>query len=206
MAFHVAPKLTSTTDDTFKDPRYGQHAYKFYHPQLFTNTLHHYEPDRGTRKAFNDYRRSHVSELTLRKNLDSIQSPTLHIRPTWYSDKTDRVLGKRKIDREALFPIIQNKPLYKLSNRIPDRERDRDKKHMSEAQLHRIHYKDLTGSVHGRSSYFHSPTPSSHVHVQRKKQKGIDGDYPNHFRVAQEAVFHVQREKPLVDFMKNDVF
>ena len=206
MAFRVAPKLTSTTHDTFKHPQYEQYDYKFHHPQLFTNTLHHYGPDKGTKKFFNDYRRCHVSELTLRKNEEKIQQPNVHIRPTWYSDKIDRVLGKRKIDREALFPIIQNKPLYRLSNRIPDRERDRDKRFMDEAQQHRSQYKDLTSSLHQRSSYFHRPIPASHIHLQRKKQDGMNGDHPNNLRVAQESIYYLQREVPLVNSMENDVF
>jgi len=206
MAFRVAPKLMSTSCDTFKHPHYEQYDYKFYHPQLFTSTLHHYEPDKGTKKFFNDYRRCHVSELTLKKNLDKSEASALQIRPTWYSDKTDRVLGRRKIDREALFPIIHNKPLYKLSNCIPDRERDRDKKLMDEAQQHRRQYKDLTGSRHERVSYFHRPGPASDIHMQKKKQEGIEGDYPNNLRVVQEAIYRLQRQDPMVNLMDNDVF
>ena len=206
MAFRAAPRFKSTTHDTFKHPHLEQYDYKYYHPQLFTNSLHHYDPDKGTTKFFNDYRRSHISEQTLKKNLDRFETSTLQIRPTWYSDKTDRVLGKRKMDREALFPVIHNKPLYTLSNRIPDRMRDRDKKLMDEVQHHRLQYKDLTGSLHERSPYFHCPSPASDVFQQRNMAEGMKGEYPSNTRVAEESIYRLQRADPLVKFMENDIY
>lgn len=203
MAFRVTPKFESTAKGTYKHPHFEQYDYKYYHPQLFTNTMHHYEPDKGTKKFFNDYRRCHVSEQTLKMNMERMQTPA---RPTWYSDKPDRALGRRKIDREALFPVIHNKPLYKLSNRIPDRERDRDEKFMCDVLEHRLQYKDLTGSRHVKSSHFHCPNPASDVFIQKKDKGGIYNEYPSNFRVAQESVYNLKRASPLVNFMENDVY
>ncbi len=205
MAFRVAPKLLSTTHDTYRDPFLDEHDYKFYHPQLFTNTLNHYAPDKGTRKFFTDYRRSHITEKTLKNNRErlGLNSP---IRPTWNSDCPDRVLGKRKIDRESIFPIIQNNPLYQLSNRIPDRERDRDRKHQMETDYHRLQYKDLTGSMHKKSDYFSIPEPSTLTFVHKNVPKDRIGKYPNHHRAALEFTYDKERAEPLVQYTKQDVF
>eukprot|EP00794_Sanderia_malayensis_P017254 gene17254-18979_t len=200
MAYRVAPKMLSTTHDTFKKPYVHEYDYKYYHPELFTNTLHHYVPDKGTRMFFNDYRRSHISEKTLKKNRELMDPELQPIRPTWYSDKPDRVLGKRKIDREAMFPIIQNKPLYLLSNRIPDRERDRDEKNQREVSQHRLQYKDLTGSLHEKSSYFHVPEPSSLTFVQKKISANGIGDYPSHHTSALEYTYNLDRAESLAHY------
>lgn len=203
MAFRIAPKFESTTRSDFNHPYLEKLDYKYYHPQLFTNSIHKYAPNKGRKKFFHDYRRCHVSEQTLEKNLEGLPTP---FRPTWYCDKTSRVLGRRKIDREALFPVIQNKPLYTLSNRIPDRERDRDKKFMDEVKQHRMQYKDLTGSRHERSSYFHCPSPAGDVFLERKRGTGIQSDYPNNLRVSQEHTETLARAEPMVQFMENDIY
>eukprot|EP00795_Rhopilema_esculentum_P013745 gene13745-4667_t len=204
MAYRVAPKLTSTTHDTYRHPHFDQLDYKYYHPQLFTSKVHHYAPDKGTREFFHDYRRSHISEKTLQRNLEKFQLQT-PLRPTWESDKPDRVLGRRKFDREALFPVIHNNPVYTLSNRIPDRERDRDKKFMEEAAYHRLQYKDLTGSLHTQSPFFHCPDPASKVFIPKTRQTSFHGEYPSSFRSVEESTYGPDREKPLVNHMTTDV-
>ena len=209
MAFRVSPKLLSTTHDTFREPHYDQYDFKYYHPQLFTHTRNHYRPDKGTRKFFHDYRRSHIVEQTLKKNLESFggdAEPEKLVRPTWNSDKPDRVLGRRKIDRESLFPVIQNKPVYTLSNGIPDRERDRDGKFRNETEYHRTQYRDLTGSIHKKSPYFHVPDAASSIFAPKDAVQSFTDSYPSHQIVAGEMTYDLERAPSLMDLTKTDVF
>lgn len=202
MAYRVAPKLLSTTHDTYRHPYLDQYDYKWYHPQLFTNSLNHYG---ATEKFFSDYRRCHITEQVLAKNregLDKIQ----RIRPAWNTDSPDRVLGRRKFDREAMFPIIQNKPVYTLTNRVPDRERDRDKKFRNETGYHRSQFKDLTGSIQPKAPYFHIPETSDLTFHQRTAVQHEIGAYPGHHRAAQDFTYNLERADPLVQYMKNDVY
>ena len=201
MANRVAPKLLSTNHDTYQYYQ-DQCDYKHYHPQLFLSKRGNYHPNKGTLVFFHDYRRSQISDSTLNNNLSTLTTP---IRPTWISDKPDRVLGRRKFNRESLFPVIQNNPVYLLSNRIPDRERDRDNKHVAGTKLHRDKYRDLTGSLRTPSHYFYHPSGSNQTFTQRIKPPGSIWEFPSYHRAAEEYTYKLERSEPVVKHMETDV-
>ena len=62
----------SSTHDTYRHPQLDQTDYRYYHPQVFTSSKNDYSPNKGTKEWFQDYRRSQVTERTLKKNLLSI--------------------------------------------------------------------------------------------------------------------------------------
>lgn len=141
----------------------------------------------GREKWFQDYRRSHVAEQTLAKNLNTLGSP---YRPTSFSDKPDRVLGSRCSRREAVL----NKPRHHIINRIPDRERDR-------AQIddigfqHRQQYRDQSGTLLGQKlEYFHVPTKAEEQFLPRSSPpEGTIGSYPNNTRASLEYTYDKER-------------
>ena len=203
MSNHVAPRLTSSYQSSYKDPLRNQTDYRFYNPQLFVPSIDKYQPDKGTKKWFHDYRRSTVAEQTMKNNLKSMPTP---LRPTYYSDKPDIVLGFRKEDRESLLPVIHNNPVYNLTQRIPDRERDRDKRFMSYTQTHRDQMRDPTGSLHKKHDFFYHPFPSEQTFSTR--QRSTDkymSHFPGEHTAANEFVYAKKRAKPLVDHNTTDV-
>lgn len=196
MAYHCKPKFLSTAHDTYRHPFRDQYDYKYYTPQSNFPKKHDYSPDKGTKKWFQDYRRTNIEEKVLRDNLSALSSP---VRPTNFSDKPDIALGARKQDRECLLPIIHNNPIYQISNRNPDQIRDRDVGLMRKAHSHRDQIKDMTGSLHKIENHFYIPFPSSESFSTRNFNKNYITDFPTHRTAATEFVFDKKREAAMVN-------
>lgn len=182
MANHVHGKYTTTSREAYCHPK-SWPAYQYYtpeRPQTFGKTYEHGE---GIPKWFHQYRRSQVAEKVLKENLESVGA---EVRPTWFSDKPDRVLGARCADRDELL----NRPDYKMFNRLPDRERDM-KEFIKNKEKHREHYKDLTGTAH-KVDMFHYPTEAKEQFIDRKCGSKI-GDYPNPHKAALEYTWETER-------------
>ena len=183
MANHVHDKYTTSSREAYRHPR-SVPAYQYYmpeRPQQFGTTHEHRE---GTSRWFHDYRRSQVAEKVLKGNLESVG---VEVRPTWLSDKPDRVLGARCATREELL----NRPDYKMFNRLPDRERDL-KEFVKSKEDHRENYKDLTGTTH-KVDLFHYPTEAKEQFVDREVKPGKIGNYPNAHRSALEYTWENDR-------------
>ena len=184
MANHVHDKYTTTSRETYRHPK-SVPAYPYYmpeRPQDFGITYNHRE---GTTKWFHDYRRSQVAEKMLKENLESIG---MEVRPTWLSEKPDRVLGARCFSREELL----NRPDYKMFNRLPDRERDL-RKFVKDKEEHRQNYNDLTDTTH-KVDFFHNPTEAKEQFVDRgSKSTSSIGDYPNKHKAALEYTWQTER-------------
>lgn len=184
MANHVHNKYTTSQLDAYRHPR-SVPAYRYYtpeRPQDFGKTYQHGE---GTAKWFQGYHRSLVAEKTVKENLECIGTDTV-VRPTWFSDKPNKVLGARCVDREGLF----YRPGYKLFNRLADRERVL-KQFVKSEQDHRRNYKDLSGTTH-KVDLFHCPTEAMDQFVGRTSAAKI-GDYPNTHLAALEYVWETDR-------------
>lgn len=182
-ANHVHQKYTTTSKETYAHPK-SVPAYRNYlpnRPQTFGTS---YEHGQGTVKCFNDYRRSQVPENVMRENMDCIG---LHQRPTWFSDKPDRVLGARAADREALL----NRPDYKLLNRIPDREKELAEFEQAKED-HREHSKDLTNTKPS-VGFFHYPTEANEQFSDRNVSGEKLGDFPTPHKVSLEHTWETRR-------------
>ncbi|XP_028393107.1 UPF0573 protein C2orf70 homolog B-like [Dendronephthya gigantea] len=184
MANHLHDKYTTTSREAYSHPK-SVPAYRYYmpeRPQTFGKTFQHGE---GTKRWFHDYRRTQVAEKVMKENLESAG---IDVRPTWHSDKPDRVLGARCADREELL----NRPDYKMFNRLPDRERDLAE-FVERKEEHRNDYKDLTGRTH-KVDFFHYPTEASEQFVERGTQSSSKmTDYPNPHKGALEYTWETQR-------------
>ncbi|XP_020893313.1 uncharacterized protein LOC110232457 [Exaiptasia diaphana] len=187
MANHVMPKFSTWTKETYINPS-NMPENRFYTPSLFSNFGHIQDHGAGREKWFNDYRRSTIAQRTLRNGQLSMNPPP--IRPTAYSDDPDRVLGKRKMRREAVL----NKPRHHLTNRIPDRERDRSQIDDITFQ-HRQQYRDQSETLYEhRLPYFHYPTEAQDQFLPRVRQRSdYMGNYPNNRRAALEYTYDKER-------------
>ena len=184
MANHKVERFSTWNRETYVSP-INMPANKYYTPH-FTNCQDDQRYGEGREKWFHDYRRSHIAETTLVKNLNTLGSP---YRPTSYSDSPDRVLGARCQRREAVL----NKPRQHLTNRIPDTERDR-------AQIddivfqHRQQYKDQSETFDQKLGYFHFPTTAENQFLpQVCPPEGTIGSYPNNTKAALEYTYDLER-------------
>ncbi|CAB4004507.1 Hypothetical predicted protein [Paramuricea clavata] len=182
MANHVHDRYTTTSRETYRHPK-SVPAYLYYTPERPQNFGKTYEHGEGTTKWFHDYRRSQVAEKVLKENLVGME-----VRPTWLSDRPDRVLGARCATRDELL----NRPDYKMFNRLPDRERDL-KEFVKTKEEHRENYKDITGTTH-KVDLFHYPTEAKEQFVDRgSKSTTRIGDYPNAHKAALEHTWETER-------------
>lgn len=185
MANHKVPRFSTWHRETYVDP-INMPANRYFTPHFmpYRDSQRYGE---GREKWFQDYRRSYVAERTLVKNLNTLGSP---YRPTSLSDKPDRVLGTRCLRREAVL----NKPHHHLTNRIPDRERDR-------AQIddlvfkHRQQYRDQSGTLFDQKvAYFHNPTTAEEQFLPKvNPPKDTIGSYPNNTKAALEYTYDLER-------------
>ena len=203
MANGISPKFTTTNNATYQNPHRDQTDFKYYHPQLFVNCESqdrvHGKP---TTHWFQDYRRSCIAERTLKKNLMLLNSP---MRPSCYSEKPDIALGARKQSHEALFPGIHNQPQYLLSNRNPDRMRDRDSAFMRDTLNHRNQYCDETGSNHKKVDRFYYPYQANDTFKKRDLDLTRVTDNPTTHVSAVELVYDRRRADPVVQHRETDV-
>ena len=72
--------------------------------------------------------------------------------------------------------------------------------------LHRAQYKDLTGSIHKKSPYFHVPDPASSIFAPKDGVQSFTDSYPSHQIVAGEMTYDLDRAPSLMDLAKTDVF
>ena len=185
MANHKLARFSTWSGETYVDP-INMPANRYYTPH-FMASGDNQRYGEGRERWFQDYRRSYKAEQTLVKNLNTLGSP---YRPTSFSDKPDRVLGARCFRREAVL----NKPLHHLTNRIPDRERDR-------AQIdhigfqHREQYRDQSGTLSDKKlDYFHYPTTAEEQFLpEENPPEGTIGNYPNNTRAALEHTYDKER-------------
>lgn len=133
---------------------------------------------------FSEYRRSEIPESVMRRNVESIGFSE---RPTWFSDKPDRVLGARCAAREALL----NQADYKLLNRNPDKERDLEQI-VKYKEDHRKNYKDLTGTKPA-VELFHYPTEAKDQFSDRNTESTRFGEYPTPHKAALEHTWEMER-------------
>jgi hypothetical protein len=183
MANHVHDRYTTTSRETYRHPK-SVPAYRYYTPERPQNFGKTYEHSEGTTKWFHDYRRSQVAEKVLKENLESVG---MEVRPTWLSDRPDRVLGARCATRDELL----NRPDYKMFNRLPDRERDL-KEFVKTKEEHRENYKDITGTTH-KVDLFHYPTEAKEQFVDRGSKSTKIGEYPNAHKAALEHSWETER-------------
>ncbi|XP_031563002.1 protein FAM166C-like [Actinia tenebrosa] len=187
MANHVMPKFSTWTKETYIEP-VNMTGHRYYSPNHFPSFGHTYDHGVGREKWFHDYRRSTVAEKTLRNGQLSMNPPP--IRPTTFSDSPDRVLGARKLRREAIL----NRPNYHLVNRIPDRERDR-------AQIgsmvyeHRQQYRDESQTLYEHTvPFFHYPTEAQDQFLPRERSsRNYVGNYPTSRTAALEYTYDKER-------------
>ena len=185
MANHVHNKYTTSSQEAYRHPK-SVSAYRHYMPEpprnLGTTCCQHGE---GTARWFQGYRRSQVAEKVLKENLESVG---MEVRPTWLSDKPERVLGARCAAREELL----NRPDPKLFNRLPDRERDLAE-FVQRKEEHRHNYRDLTGTTH-KVDLFHYPTEAKEQFVDREPCTTTKiGEYPNSHKAALEFTWETER-------------
>lgn len=190
MANHILDKFLTSTQDAYRNP-YHQSDFKYYQPPMLIPRTNDYHPNQGTEKWFQDYRRSKRAEQILSNNLLIMRSP---VRPTLLSDQPDIALGARKAQREALFPIIHNNPVYTLTNRHYDRETYRDQSYMNDTRTHRDQYRDLTGSKHKKVDQFYYPFPAKETFDCRNVDPHTITDFPGHHTAANEFVYLKKRE------------
>lgn len=202
MARYCNTKFLSTSQDTYRHPYRDQIDYKHFQPQSNSQNKNDYYPNKGTKKWFQDYRRTDVEEQCLRNNL--YLSGTL-VRPTKYNDKPDRALGARKQERESLFPVIHNNPVYVLTNINSDKIQARDIGFMNQVKMHRAQIKDLTGSKHKKVDMFYFPFPSSETFNKRNVSESYITDFPSHHTSANEYIFRKPRTEPLINHNDTDV-
>lgn len=184
MANRVHEKYATTSREAYCHPK-STSAYRYYSPNCPQSFGKSYDHGEGTVKWFNEYRRSEVPENVLRNNTESIG---LKPRPTWFSDKPDRVLGARCAAREALL----NRPDYKLLNRIPDREREL-KEFVKTKEEHRDNYKDLTG-IKPKIDFFHYPTKAVEQFADRNVPSSSKiGEFPTPHKAALEHTWETER-------------
>lgn len=185
MANHKLPRFWTWTRETYVDP-INMPANRYYTPH-FMAAGDNQRYGEGREKWFQDYRRSCIAEKTLVKNLNTLGSP---YRPTSFSDKPDRVLGARCLRRESVL----NKPRHHLTNRIPDRERDRAQIDDIGSQ-HRQQYRDQSGTLLDQKvDYFHYPTTAEQQFLPKvNPPDGTIGNYPNNTKAALEYVHDKER-------------
>ena len=111
-----------------------------------------------------------------------------------------------KQDREALFPVIHNSPVYILSNRNPDREQNRDQAFMRDIKNHREQYKDLTGSKFKKVDRFYYPFAASETFDIRNVSKNRITDFPGHHTAAMELIYQKKRADSAVKYKETDIF
>ena len=198
MANKCAEKFLSTTHDAYKRPFINQFDYKGYVSQSFVYNADNYRPNIGTKKWFQDYRRSSVAEKTMENNRRSLQSP---LRPTDFSNDPDRVLGKRELHREALFPVIHNNSLYTLTN-TKDKTYSR---YMLDSTRHRDQYIDKTESNNVKIDTFYFPFPASETFSKRYVTSKYITDFPTNHTAATEFVVDKRRDKGRVNFKSLNV-
>lgn len=185
MANHKQPRFSTWSRETYVDPM-NMPANRYYTPH-FMASGDDQRYGEGRERWFQDYRRSYIAEKTLVKNLNTFGSP---YRPTSFSDKSDRVLGTRCMRREAVL----HKPRHHLTNRIPDRQRDR-------AQIddivfqHRQQYRDQIGTLFDEKvDYFHYPTTAEEQFLPKASpHEGTIGSYPSNTKAALEYVYDKER-------------
>jgi len=202
MANHCYQKFTSSSKDSYRNPFRDQPDYKLYQPQVYINKSENYKPNIGTKKWFQDYRRSTVCEDVLKSNLKTLDSG---VRPTNFSDKPDIALGARKLERESLFPVIHNNPVYVLTNNNRDRETYRDTRFMSETLKHRDQYTDKTGSKYRKIDTFYYPFKAHETFSKRNVNKHTITDFPSQHTSAMEFADGVNRSKGFVDYSKLNI-
>jgi len=186
MANRLMPRHSTWTKETYIDP-INMPAHRHYTPQLHSNFGYIDDKGAGREKWFQDYRRSTVAHHVRRNGELSMNPPP--IRPTAFSDDPDRVLGKRKMRREAIL----NKPRHHVTNRIPDRERDRSQIDDLTFQ-HRQQYRDQSRTLYEqRVPYFHYPTEAVDQFLPRVRREDSLGNYPNHRRAALEFTYDKER-------------
>lgn len=198
MANKCAEKFLSTTHDAYKRPFINQFDYKGYVSQSFVYNADNYRPNIGTKKWFQDYRRSSVAEKTMENNRRSLQSP---LRPTDFSNDPDRVLGKRKLHREALFPVIHNNSLYTLTNTKDNTYSS----YMLDSTRHRDQYIDKTESNNVKIDTFYFPFPASETFLKRYVTSKYITDFPTNHTAATEFVVDKRRDKGRVNFKSLNV-
>ena len=198
MANKCAEKFLSTTHDAYKRPFINQVDYKGYVPQFFVYNADKYQPNIGTKKWFQDYRRSSVAEKTMENNRKTLQSP---LRPTDFSNDPDRVLGKRKLHREALFPVIHNNSLYAVTNTKDNSYSS----YMLDSTRHRDQYIDKTGSNNVKIDTFYFPFPASETFSKRYVTSKYITDFPTNHTAATEFVVDKRRDKGRVNFKSLNV-
>ena len=186
MANHVLPRHTTWSQETYVNPL-NMPANRYYTPRLYTSFGDIPERGAGRERWFHDYRRSHVAERTLENNL---KTPGTVVRPTTFSDKPDRVLGARCQRREAVL----YKPNHHLTNRIPDRERERAQVDNLVFQ-HRQQYSDKSDTLHDHKvPYFHYPTDAQQQFLPRvSPPKDTIGSYPNRSKASWEYTYDFER-------------
>ena len=183
-ANHVHNKYTTTSREAFGHPK-ASPAYEYYMPNRPQSFGRERQTNEGSVKWFNEYRRADIPEKVLRDNVESVG---VKIRPTWYSESPDRVLGARCADRETLL----NTPDYKLLNRLPDRERDL-KEFVNLKEGHREHYKDVTNTKH-KVDFFHQPTDAEKMFgVKTTESSATIGKFPNTHKAALEYTWETER-------------